>query len=185
MNNPELELRAVILALTENDNPVKHKAAVDRYFTSDCAFVHPLCSLASGPNSREQLKNIYAVYKYFTRDIHIEIQKITVDSNCTRAVVELEESLSASFLPILRIKNLKIISILDFERIDNKFYIRRQYGERVFNNTGIRILTVLDAFPIDHASEVVPFGFVYTWYKTAGKSIGSFTGSLLQQYGLW
>lgn len=128
MNNPKLELRGILFALTENDDPVKHKATVDRYFTSDCSFIHPLCTLPAGPNSREQLKNIYAVYKYFTRDIHIKIQKITVDSNCTRAVIELQESLSASFLPIFRVKNLKIISILDFERVNNKFYIKRQYG---------------------------------------------------------
>lgn len=130
MNNPELELKPIIYALTENNDAKKQKATVDKYFSSDCSFVHPLCTLDSGPNSREQLKGIYAVYKYFTRDIHIDIQKITIDSNCTRAVVELEESLSASFLPLLRVKNLKIVTILDFERVDNKFYIKRQYGEQ-------------------------------------------------------
>lgn len=128
MNNPELELRQIILDLTENDDAAKHKATVDRYFTEDAEFIHPLCTLSSGPGSRESLKSIYAVYKFFTRDIEIDIQKITVDSNCSRAVIEMEESLSATFLPILRIKHLKIITILDFERVDNRFYIKRQYG---------------------------------------------------------
>lgn len=128
MNNPELELRSIILTLTENDDAKKHKATVDRYFTRNVSFKHPLCNLPSGPNSREQLKNIYAVYKFFTRDIHIEIQKITIDSNCTRAVIELTESLSAAFLPIWRVYNLKIITVLDLERVDNRFYIKRQYG---------------------------------------------------------
>ena len=129
MNNPELELRSLILTLTENDDAVTHKAAVDRYFTHDAEFVHPLCTVTSGVNSREQLKNVYAVYKFFTRDIQIDIQQITVDSSCTRAVIEMEESLSATFLPIFRVKNLKIITVLDFERIDNKFYVKRQYGK--------------------------------------------------------
>ncbi|CCG83620.1 Predicted protein [Taphrina deformans PYCC 5710] len=128
MNNPELEIKAIVLALTESDDAAKHKATVDKYFSKDASFVHPLCTVESGPNSREELKNIYAVYKFFTRDIHIDIQKVTIDSNCTRAVIELEESLSASFLPFLRVKNLKIISILDFERVDNRFFIKRQYG---------------------------------------------------------
>lgn len=129
MNNPELELRQIILDLTESDDAVKHKATVDKYFTTDAEFIHPLCNLYGGPNSRESLKNIYAVYKFFTRDVQIDIQKITVDSNCTRAVIEMEESLSAKFLPILRVKHLKIITILDFERVDNRFYIKRQYGK--------------------------------------------------------
>lgn len=128
MNNPELELRSLILALTENDDAERHRATVDRYFTPNVEFVHPLCTLPSGLNSRESLKNIYAVYKFFTRDVCIDIQKITVDSSCHRAVIELEESFSATFLPILRVRNLKIITVLDFERVDNRFYIKRQYG---------------------------------------------------------
>lgn len=129
MNSPELELKGIILALTENDDPVLHKTTVQKYFSKDASFVHPLCVVSQGTDSRERLRRVYAVYKYFTRDIHINIQKITIDSNCTRAVVEMEEDLSASFLPILRITRLKIISVLDFERIDNKFFIKRQYGK--------------------------------------------------------
>jgi hypothetical protein len=128
MNSPELELKDIILALTENDDPAVHKAHVEKYFVKNASFVHPLCVVESGPNSREQLRRVYAVYKYFTRDIHLNIQKITIDSNCTRAVVELEEDLTPSFLPIIRVKRLKIVTILDFERIENKFYIKRQYG---------------------------------------------------------
>lgn len=128
MNNPELEIRGIVLALTENDDAALHKSTVDKYFTKDASFIHPLCTVPAGPNSREHLKNVYAVYKFFTRDIHLDIQKITIDSNCTRAVIEMEESLSASFLPVWRVKRLKIITMLDFERRENKFYIKKQYG---------------------------------------------------------
>lgn len=104
MNSPELELRDIILQLTENKDPKSHKAHVDKYFTKDCSFYHPLATVQSGPHSREQLKNVYTVYKVFAKDIKINIQKITVDSNCTRAVVELEEDLTPTFFPIFRVR---------------------------------------------------------------------------------
>ena len=171
MNNVDLELRDVVLRLTENNDPKSHKATVDKYFTTDAGFQHPLVTVPSGPGSREQLKNVYAVYKYATRDIEIDIQRITVDSNATRAVVELEESLSARHVPLLRVKKLKIITILDFVRgkDDGKLYIKNQY----------------DAFPIDSASQWLPLGFVYGWWKYASGVTGDVVGGLLQRTGLW
>lgn len=171
MNNVELELRDVVLKLTVNNDPVSHKATVDKYFTRDASFQHPLATVPKGPNSREQLKNVYAVYKYATRDIDIDIQRITVDANATRAVVELEESLSARHVPLLRVKRLKIITILDFvrDKKDNKFYITNQY----------------DAFPIDAASQVLPLGFFYGWWMYAAGFTGNIVGGLLQKTGLW
>ena len=99
-----------------------------KYFTEDASFIHPLAVVKAGPHSRDQLQNVYNVYKFFTKDIHIKVNKLTVDSNCTRAVVELEEDLTPSFFPFVRVRGLKIVSILDFERVDNKFYIKKQYG---------------------------------------------------------
>ena len=59
--------------------------------------------------------------------------EITIDAENTRAVIDLEESLSASFIPfnLLHVEKIRIITILDLEKgkEDGKFYIKRQYGE--------------------------------------------------------
>ena len=59
--------------------------------------------------------------------------EITVDAENTRAVIDLEESLSASFIPfnLLYMERIRIITVLDLVKVkeNGKFYIKRQYGE--------------------------------------------------------
>ena len=59
--------------------------------------------------------------------------EVTIDAENTRAVIDLEESLSASFIPfnLLSVDKVRIITILDLVKVkqDGKFYIARQYGE--------------------------------------------------------
>ena len=61
---------------------------------------------------------------------------ITIDPENTRAVVELEESVSASFVPfgLLHVERVKIITVLDLvkDERDGKYYISRQYGTPLF-----------------------------------------------------
>lgn len=59
--------------------------------------------------------------------------EVTIDAENTRAVIDLEESLSASFIPfnLLSVDKVRIITILDLVKVkqDGKSYIARQYGE--------------------------------------------------------
>ena len=59
--------------------------------------------------------------------------EVTIDAENTRAVIDLEESLSASFIPfnLLSVDRVRIITILDLvkSKQDGKFYIKRQYGK--------------------------------------------------------
>ncbi|KAK4692175.1 hypothetical protein P7C71_g4973, partial [Lecanoromycetidae sp. Uapishka_2] len=129
MENPYKEIKQIILNLTENDDPVLHRATVDKYFLPTASFLHPIVNVKSGPESRETIKQVYTVYKVFTKNVKIHFQ---IDLENTRAVIELEESLDASFIPfnLLHIERVKIITVLDLARDerDGKFYIQRQYG---------------------------------------------------------
>lgn len=204
MEDPELELPQIIALLTENDDAKIQRRTVQRYFHPHASFTHPLVTVAGGEGSRERLMRIYGVYKFFTRDVRITIDRITVNlthssphhhhqSNRNNededeedkedkeggwqgrrdgvAVVELSESLSAAFVPLLRLYNLKIITVLHLRqsRRDGRYYITHQY----------------DAFPLDHASDVLPFGFLYGWYKSLAATVGDFTGAVLEWTGLW
>ena len=57
---------------------------------------------------------------------------MTIDPTNTRAVVEMEESVSARFLPynLLHAERIKIITFLDLvkDKLDGKYYIAKQYG---------------------------------------------------------
>lgn len=59
--------------------------------------------------------------------------EVTIDLENTRAVIELEESLDASFIPfnLLHVERIKIITVLDLakDEKDGKYYIQRQYGK--------------------------------------------------------
>lgn len=59
--------------------------------------------------------------------------EITIDPSNTRAIIDLEESLSASFIPfnLLHVERIRILTVLDLVKgkEDGKCYIKRQYGE--------------------------------------------------------
>jgi len=63
MENPEHDLYRVLpLLLSSKDPAVLHKA-VERFFTPDVSFRHPLRVVKSGPNSRQTLLGIYEWYR--------------------------------------------------------------------------------------------------------------------------
>ena len=127
-------------------------------FLPTASFLHPIVNVKSAPDSRETIKQVYAVYKVLTKDVKIYFQStyptmisenlpnqlnisllcsdITIDPENTRAVVELEESVSASFVPfgLLHVERVKIITVLDLvkDKRDGKYYISRQYGKPLF-----------------------------------------------------
>ena len=45
-------------------------------FTRDASFLHPIVNVRSGLNSRETIKNVYAVYKVLTRNVVIDFQSM-------------------------------------------------------------------------------------------------------------
>ena len=59
MENPEKEITSVVQQLTATDSPDIQKVAFEKYMAPDVSFQHPVCAVASGPNSREELLGIY------------------------------------------------------------------------------------------------------------------------------
>ena len=58
MENPEKEIAFVVQQLTA-ESPDIQKAAFEKYIAPNVSFLHPVCAVASGPNSREELLGIY------------------------------------------------------------------------------------------------------------------------------
>jgi hypothetical protein len=59
MENPQDEIAAIIPLLVATESPDTQKEAVLKYFDEDASFIHPLCRVDSGPNSRNDILAIY------------------------------------------------------------------------------------------------------------------------------
>ncbi|KAF6237292.1 hypothetical protein HO173_004761 [Letharia columbiana] len=174
MEKPSVEqIKQIVRNLTESDDPVVHKATVEKYFTQNAAFTHPIVDVKPAPHSIDTLKQVYAVYKVLTRKIEIHFTHVTIDADNTRAVIELEEDLNFVLLPFgfARIRGVKFMTVLDLVRSqrDDRYYISRQW----------------DIIPVDAAIRSFPFGFVYGWWRGVCTLTGSVVGSGLQMSGLW
>lgn len=174
MDKPSVDqIKQIVRNVTENDDPVLHKATIEKYFTPTVSFLHPIVNVKSAPHSIDTFKQVYAVYKALTSKVEIEFLHVTLDADNTRAVVELEESLNFALLPFsfTRIHGVRFVTILDLvrDKQDGKYYISRQY----------------DVIPIDSAIRNLPFGFVYGWWQSICTLTGSVVGSGVQMSGLW
>ncbi|KAI1297560.1 hypothetical protein EDD11_007033 [Mortierella claussenii] len=85
MENPVKEIPYVIHSLTEG-GPAEQEQALETYFTSNCAFMHPYCRVPSFSdlsvpligviNSRWVLWMIYRWYKFLSPKIVLEVHSV-------------------------------------------------------------------------------------------------------------
>lgn len=59
MQDPAREITEVVTLLTTAVSPDIQKATVEKFFTSDAGFSHPVCAVKRGPDSRDTLLGIY------------------------------------------------------------------------------------------------------------------------------
>ncbi|KAF6222765.1 hypothetical protein HO133_000813 [Letharia lupina] len=215
MEKPSVEqIKQIVRNLTESDDPVVHKATVEKYvpiltpptsFTQNAAFVHPIVDVKPAPHSIDTLKQVYAVYKVLTRKIEIHFTHVTIDADNTRAVIELEEDVNFVLLPFgfARIRGVKFMTVLDLvqsQQDDNGvLYLSLSVplsppGPFPPLHAASGIVTDgimqtadggIDIIPVDAAIKSFPFGFVYGWWRGVCTLTGSVVGSGLQMSGLW
>ena len=59
MQDPAREIAEVVTLLTTAVSPDIQKATVEKFFTTDAGFSHPVCAVKRGLNSRESVLGIY------------------------------------------------------------------------------------------------------------------------------
>ncbi|CAG7853564.1 SubName: Full=Uncharacterized protein {ECO:0000313/EMBL:CCA70802.1} [Serendipita indica DSM 11827] len=64
MQHPEKDITEVVTLLTTAITPGIQKAALERFFAPDAGFIHPVCAVERGPNSRDK---VLAIYQLITR----------------------------------------------------------------------------------------------------------------------
>ncbi|OCH91565.1 hypothetical protein OBBRIDRAFT_792163 [Obba rivulosa] len=79
MEDPASEIRSVIQLLTAAVNPSIQAAALERYFTPDASFRHPLAYVPSAPASRDSILAIYKWYRILSPHIKMDVSDVVYD----------------------------------------------------------------------------------------------------------
>ncbi|KAI0288966.1 hypothetical protein BC826DRAFT_915020 [Russula brevipes] len=83
MENPTEEIERVVQLLTRAASPDIQEAAIRKYFARDASFRHPMCSVASAPNSREGILGIFQWYNIMSTYIDISVDTISTSTPST------------------------------------------------------------------------------------------------------
>ncbi|EPQ31947.1 uncharacterized protein PFL1_00146 [Pseudozyma flocculosa PF-1] len=129
MQDPVSEIAGVVKGLVSARNASEQKACLQRYFAPDASFDHPLCSVASGPNSRDN--GVLPIYQWlrcmFTPDI--ETHQIGFDEKANKLFLDVSQRLTPNVLVVNKLwaPIVRLIVVLQLQRgADGKFYVKRQ-----------------------------------------------------------
>ncbi|PRP80248.1 hypothetical protein PROFUN_12187 [Planoprotostelium fungivorum] len=170
MNNPPAEVEDVIRKLTLGSKEDLLNV-VNTYFTQDASFDHPLAWVQSSPkHSRESVLNIYRAYHVLSEISKIEINSIDWNPENLHLVVDLFETLSFPLQWPRGPMKLRLVVVLKFRKVDDKYYIKSQE----------------DLFPIQDLLHLVPFGkFIISTVKTVASFNGQIIGAVAHRLGYW
>ncbi|KAH8105228.1 hypothetical protein BXZ70DRAFT_887220 [Cristinia sonorae] len=100
MENPEKEITQVVKALTCAETPEGQKAAIEKYYAIDAGFRHPLCTVLSGPNSRNSILGIYQWYRVLSPEISLEVQSVTYNESKQELFLEVAQRFHIRWSPL-------------------------------------------------------------------------------------
>ncbi|TKY90048.1 hypothetical protein EX895_000046 [Sporisorium graminicola] len=129
MEDPVSEIRGVVKGLVAARNASEQKYCMQRYFAPDASFDHVLCTVASGPSSRDKgLLPIYQFLRVISKS-DIEVFHVAFDQQTNKLFLEAVQTLRPN-LPVVRdviAKDARIVVALQLQRgADGKFYIKSQ-----------------------------------------------------------
>lgn len=125
MQNPEKEITSVVRQLAAAESPDIQKAAFEKYMAPDVSFQHPVCAVASGANSREELLGIYQYMVFFPFTTCIRLSgrvKVVSHFVSTSRYSGWEYRQASIYYSFSRKMSLIIFDIV-FDRVQNLLYL--------------------------------------------------------------
>ncbi|CEH13503.1 hypothetical protein CBOM_01423 [Ceraceosorus bombacis] len=129
MQDPAREVKNVVKGLIEAPTAAAQSKVLKTYFAPDASFDHPLCAVASSPNSRDG--GVLPIYQWlrcmFTP--HIDVHSVALDKDNNKLYIDATQTLvpSISLLAAIRAPACRLIVVLFLQRgADGRFYIKRQ-----------------------------------------------------------
>ncbi|KAH9975057.1 hypothetical protein BGW80DRAFT_1299913 [Lactifluus volemus] len=125
MENPTNEIERILQRFMASASPDVQQAAIQKYFTKDAGFRHPLCSVDPGPNSREGILGIYQWYRVMSPRMEVIVDKITYDAEKSILFLDVIQVFHIRFSPLPPART-RLFSRLTLRNESGRYYITFQ-----------------------------------------------------------
>ncbi|KAH9850915.1 hypothetical protein C2E23DRAFT_734028 [Lenzites betulinus] len=99
MEDPTKELQNVVGLVTTAINPEIQKASVLKYYAPDASFRHPMCAVASGPDSRAAILSILQWYRVLSPVLSVRVTSVTYDAEKHSAFLDVTQTFHVRWSP--------------------------------------------------------------------------------------
>ncbi|KAH7925800.1 hypothetical protein BV22DRAFT_1064338, partial [Leucogyrophana mollusca] len=135
MQNPKLEIPAIISTLTSTTSAAALDATLTRYFTPDARFLHPLCAATT----RSQIHGVYRWYRVMSPTTKSDVLTVVYDPDLDVLFVEVVQRFHIRFNPF-KMTPARLNVRLTLREVCGLHYIVQQ--EDFYHPTDIAALTL-------------------------------------------
>lgn len=122
MQHPEKDITEVVTLLTTAITPGIQKAALERFFAPDAGFIHPVCAVERGPNSRDKVLAIYQWYRVLSPQITLEVKDVVYDREQNVMFLEIVQKFHLRLSPLSAAPS-RLITRIKMEERDGLHHI--------------------------------------------------------------
>ncbi|KAK0500868.1 hypothetical protein EDD18DRAFT_1146286 [Armillaria luteobubalina] len=139
MQRPAHEISAVVSLITTAVTPEIQQAGIQRYFTPDAGFRHPLCAVSSGPGSRERVLGIYQWYRVVSPKLELDVKSVVYDKEQGILILEVVQSFHFRLSPFKPAPS-RLVVRLTLKEVDRLYYIA--FEEDFYHPDDLMLLVV-------------------------------------------
>ncbi|KAG7452038.1 uncharacterized protein BT62DRAFT_881857 [Guyanagaster necrorhizus] len=125
MEHPADEISSVVSLITTAVAPEIQQDGIQRYFTPDAGFRHPLCAVRPGPGSRERILGLYQWYRVMSPKIDLDVKSIVYDKPQGILILDVVQSFHIRLSPFKPAPS-RLVVRLTLKEVDRLYYIAFQ-----------------------------------------------------------
>lgn len=126
MDDPVREIGPVINLCAGAKTADLQITAFERFFTTDSSFLHPLCYVPSGNDSRKRVIGIYLFYRAVVPKTSFEVQTTALDPNTLHLYVDLIQRPEIRIWRIFNVPDVPMHIHFQLRKVGDKYYIKSQ-----------------------------------------------------------
>ncbi|KAK0209036.1 hypothetical protein DFS33DRAFT_1242386, partial [Desarmillaria ectypa] len=125
MQHPAHEISSVVSLIMSAVAPEIQQAGIQRYFTPDAGFRHPLCAVSPGPGSRERVLGIYQWHRVMSPKVELDVKSVVFDKEQGILILEVMQSFHIRLSPFKPAPS-RLVVRLTLKEVDKLYYIAFQ-----------------------------------------------------------
>lgn len=125
MEDPPRQISEVVTLLATADSPDIQKATVEKFFTQDAGFSHPVCAVNREPGSRDRILGIYQWYRVLSPTITIDVQEVAYNREKNVLYLDITQKFHIRYSP-LEPAPARLITKLTLQKHGELHYIALQ-----------------------------------------------------------